>query len=397
MLVHILREHNVNKILLSHLGLWPFQNNFIRNFLPILYLVCETSYFLLEVSVLYNYWEDAQVTFETFYHIVSLAMFIIKLLNEFLNRDKIQRLYETMEKHWNIFTSEFERSILKDYSITSRKFSIFYLTIIYSMSAIFIIVPLKPVLFDIVRPFNESRPRVFAISIDWIIDKDKYFVPLLCYSTSVIMAGVMIIVGTDSVHVTRTVHACSLFSIISQQFENIISKLIINEKINESCSKSTCEQTIYQEYVICLKKYQLALQFVDLLNSIYRTTALILLFLIAAFISLVGVRVVSVLDQLEEAIRYSFGIIGMLVQLLVLCYFGQMLIDESQNVFHRIYAAEWYKFSPRLKSLLIITLHRSFIPCSLTAGNIIPLSMTTYAMVLRASMSYFTTFLSLRD
>lgn len=47
---------------------------------------------------------------------------------------------------------------------------------------------------------------------------------------------------------------------------------------------------------------------------------------------------------------------------------------------HR-YAAEWYKFSPRLKSLLIITLYRSNVPCGLKAGNMIPLSIATYAAV----------------
>jgi len=31
-----------------------------------------------------------------------------------------------MENHWNIFTSEFEMRILKDYSILSRKFTIIY-------------------------------------------------------------------------------------------------------------------------------------------------------------------------------------------------------------------------------------------------------------------------------
>ncbi|XP_011700854.1 PREDICTED: uncharacterized protein LOC105457716, partial [Wasmannia auropunctata] len=43
------------------------------------------------------------------------------------------------------------------------------------------------------------------------------------------------------------------------------------------------------------------------------------------------------------------------------------------------YAAEWYKFSPRLKSLLIITLYRSNVPCGLKAGSMVPLSIATFA------------------
>lgn len=44
-------------------------------------------------------------------------------------------------------------------------------------------------------------------------------------------------------------------------------------------------------------------------------------------------------------------------------------------------ATEWYNFSPRLKSLLIITLYRTNVPYGLKAGNMIPLCIETYAAV----------------
>lgn len=61
-------------------------------------------------------------------------------------------------------------------------------------------------------------------------------------------------------------------------------------------------------------------------------------------------------------------------------------ISSWERVFPRVtyssrYAAEWYEFSPRLKSLLVITLYRGIVPCGLTAGKMVPLSMTTYAAV----------------
>ncbi|XP_011697367.1 PREDICTED: odorant receptor 4-like [Wasmannia auropunctata] len=96
-------------------------------------------------------------------------------------------------------------------------------------------------------------------------------------------------------------------------------------------------------------------------------------------------------------IRFTFIIMGALLQLMIMCYSGQKLMDESQNVFHRAYRTEWYSFSPRLKTLLIITLYRSIVPCSLTAGKLLTLSMSTFAAVIRAGMSYFTAFLSFKD
>lgn len=84
----------------------------------------------------------------------------------------------------------------------------------FFMVIIFIMVPLTPILLDIIRPLNESRPRFFAVAIEWRIDKEKYFVPIFCYNISIIVTGTIIMVGVDTMHVTCTIHACSLFSTI---------------------------------------------------------------------------------------------------------------------------------------------------------------------------------------
>jgi len=43
-----------------------------------------------------------------------------------------------------------------------------------------------------------------------------------------------------------------------------------------------------------------------------------------------------VLDQFEEAFKCVFTILGSLLHLMVLCYPGQKLLDESQNVFYQM-------------------------------------------------------------
>lgn len=97
--------------------------------------------------MLYDHWENVQLVFEVCHHIAAIILFIVKLFNEFCNYDKVcvrrtsltylcpfnyyfneiicygqaRYLYEAMENHWNIFTSEFEMRILREYSILSRK------------------------------------------------------------------------------------------------------------------------------------------------------------------------------------------------------------------------------------------------------------------------------------
>lgn len=79
---------------------------------------------------------------------------------------------------------------------------------------IFVTIPLTPPLLDIIMPLNESRPRFFALIIEFRVDKDEYFLPIFCYTTTVIAIGATISTAVFGMHITCTVHACSLFAAI---------------------------------------------------------------------------------------------------------------------------------------------------------------------------------------
>ncbi|XP_067208934.1 uncharacterized protein [Linepithema humile] len=387
MLENFVREYNVNRVLLSRIGLWPFQNKIVRNLLPALCFLLEISYYSFEILTLHDHWDNVRMICESSYQIVLSTSFIARILNELRNRTKLRRLYETINNHWNIFTDDMEIQILKDYSFMSQMFTKCYSTSMYTLMSGFIIVPLTPVFLDIISPLNESRPRFLALEVEFRVDKNEYFIPIFCYTTAIIVVGISIMVSVDAMHITCTAHACSLFAVVSYQIENIILKVNNNNKMYKYDRRTNTkveisrEEMLYREYIKCLKKHQLAIEFVDLLKSSYEGLALFLLILVIATLSLIGLRIVYVLGQFEEMARFLFIIIGALMNLMISCYSGQRLMDESQNIFDRAYATEWYNFSPRIKSLLIITLYRSSVPCILKAGNMVPLSVTTYASV----------------
>ncbi|XP_036140177.1 uncharacterized protein LOC118644782 [Monomorium pharaonis] len=365
-----LQEYNINKILLSYLDHWPLQNKFVKSFLPISNLVLQMSIFSFE------------------------------LFNENWNYDKTRSLYEAVENYWNIYTNKFKIHKLKNYSIQSQKFIIIYSTIPTYVTT--------PSILDIMWPPNKLQ-QLFTISIEWKIDMDKYYIPII-YNTILIMVDIIILIGADSIYIVR---ACSSFSIVSQKFKTMTSKLdvnmeiskcyrcYINANVSECCIntifKSASERVIYQEHIICLKKYQIVLEFVQILNSLNRVVTLIWLFIAYTILSLGGIQLAYVLDKSKTVIKIIVTVIDMVLQLMLLCYPGQKLLNESQNVFYQTYAIKWYIFSPRLKSLLIIILHKSFILCGLTDCNMFSILMKTHSAVVQAGISYFMIFLSLKD
>ncbi|XP_025986248.2 uncharacterized protein LOC113002990 [Solenopsis invicta] len=168
-----------------------------------------------------------------------------------------------------------------------------YLTI-----AAYVTNPFKLILFDIIWPSNESR--FFVISIEWIIDMNKYYVPIICYNTILIMMDTIILIDVDSIHITRVV-ACNSFLIVRQQFKKMMLKSNMNIKISKCCEcrmnaifQSASEHVIYQEYVIYLKKFQIALELVDILNLMYRTMALISLLIGYTILNVEEIQVIII-------------------------------------------------------------------------------------------------------
>jgi len=96
------------------------------------------------------------------------------------------------------------------------KTSIFHniTVLLFSILLVIIIMPLTPIFLDMIKPLNESRPRFFAMEIEFRVNKDDYFLPIFCYTTIVIVVGAVITLGVDSMHIACTAHACSLFAAI---------------------------------------------------------------------------------------------------------------------------------------------------------------------------------------
>ncbi|XP_011871675.1 PREDICTED: uncharacterized protein LOC105564129 isoform X3 [Vollenhovia emeryi] len=325
MLSNFLREYNINRLFLSTVGFWPFQSKHLRNSLRIFSFLLEISYCPFEILLLYDHWDDAQMIFEGCYQNLISMYLIVNQLNEFWNHDKFRQLYKIIDEHWNIFTNDKEIQILKEYSTLSRIFTKYYFISLYIMLLIFTTIPLTPLLLDIVMPLNESRPRFFALVAEYRVDINEYFLPIFCYTTAVIVVAMNITLSVNTLmRIVCISHACSLF---------------------------------------------VAVRFVDMLDSSQQVVSLVTLLVATIGMSLLGMRILYVKDQLSELVRSMSIMTGALVTILIICYSGQKLMDESENIFHRTLTTEWYNFSPRLKSLLIITLYRSSVPCGLKLYN----------------------------
>ncbi|XP_018311018.1 uncharacterized protein [Mycetomoellerius zeteki] len=257
---------------------------------------------------------------------------------------------------------------------------------IYTSMALFMMIPMSPQIMDIVMPLNDSRPRKLLIEVEYRVDREKYYYPILFHSYVAIILCISIVVCVDTTYISYVEHGCGLFAAIGYRLEHIISKGHIDKtsyfakskertyqdvEVEDTCFK---EKAIFYEFVTCLQKHQLAIQYVRVLESSFTLSTGIQLLCNVVGISLIGIQVINNLDNTENIIRYTALWLASFFHLLCMTLPGQRLMDHSLNVFNSV----------------------SIVPCTLTAGKLYVMSMVNYSSVIQTAMSYFTTFSSLK-
>ncbi|KAF3054389.1 Odorant receptor 344 [Nylanderia fulva] len=360
-----------NKFYLSRIGSWPYQRKVLKILLPCVLSMVQFS-FITAILVLHDTWDDVDLAVESVTTIIPIFGSNTKLFNIVVYNDKFRRLLQLINDHWNAFSNKSDRS----YCCT--------------MVVLYLFIPLIPRILDIVRPLNESRPLKFICEVEYRVDKEKYYFPILMHAYLTTVTTVMILLATDTIYIICVLHACSLFTAISHRLK-IMGQINVKTNNNEKMCTRTHNHLLerydaindncddYRELIICLKKHQLALEYVQVLNSTFTKVTFVVLFLTVLIMSIIGLQVINKLGNTEELVRYLTIAVGLLLHLVCMCFPGQLLIDKSTEVFDKA------------RQLLKILLYRSLVSCTLSAGNMFIMSMTMFTTVMQTAMSYFTT------
>ncbi|CAL1673842.1 unnamed protein product [Lasius platythorax] len=394
----MLKYYSRNQFFLSLMGIWPYQPRMIKILLPCFLIAAEMSILVTQVLLLYDTWGDMSMTIEGTVNVILAVGGSTKLINIAINNRKLQYLLQLMDEHWQLFQSKYELHILRHYANIGQKVTKYYSVYINIFVIMFMSIPLMPKILDVIIPLNESRPVIYVITGEWRVDKEKYYYPILLHCYLAVIITIRCMVNVDSMYMVCVLHGCSLFNAIGIRLENILDKTKFAEGEKTMSKKHLVikehDSEDYREMIVCLRKHQLAIKYIHLLDSTFRNATFFILFLNVMILSLIGLQLINKLGQTQEVIRFGCIAVGSITHLLSMCLPGQLLLDKSIEVFDKAYNARWYMFSSKTIKLLSILLHRSLVPCTLSAANMFIMSMTTFSSVMQTAMSYFTTFLS---
>ncbi|XP_071873036.1 odorant receptor 13a-like isoform X3 [Bombus fervidus] len=368
---------------LQLLGQDPRQKNGFRNFIVTAVVISITGNIIPT---------NMDAVIDVFPHFMAATISAIKILNIQINRQNFNKLLQFVAKQWEQLKLNNELYVLNQTVMQGNKMAQLYRRSLLSALILFLLVPLVSPILDVVLPLNETRPRQQLLKINYIIfdDADYFFYVYIQLAWGSIMV-VVTIISVDSLYILIIHHNSGLFAVCGSQVQKTTENNFV-EKNGTNISNIG-----YDAFKECVMMHYKCLQLYDVLEKCCRNLYLITMVLNGVILSVTAVEVIVFLDRPAEAIRAIVYLAAQQFHLYMISLPGQTLLDQSVELADKIYDSNWYKIPTKLQKVLYLMQVRSNKPCILTAAGIYEMNIESFGITVKACMSYFTMFLSLRE
>ncbi|XP_067211475.1 uncharacterized protein [Linepithema humile] len=382
------RYYNIHRILLSLVGLWPYQDSKMKKIQRVISSIILVS----SVAVQLVKFLTTECNLDLLVKILSIAApcmaFVIKYVSFCVGAETVRDLMENVMSDWNLLKTEVEFEIIKKHSNFGRLYVIFFALSAYSALFIYMMIQFVPNFLDIISPRNESRLHSIPITAEYFADQQKYYLPILLHIDIIALVGFTTIMSTETLFAAYIQHAIGMFAIASYRIEHAFDDMLginVSRKNCSYCRKVTSAVSVHRRAIkfteFLRSGFVISYFFLICLGVISFTANLIRLFLVTQS---------GCLNNLEEFIIVTLLVLSHISYMFFGNYVGQQLIDYSTNVFHKTYVSQWYIAPLHAQKLLLFMMQQSIRGTAMTVGGIFVPSLEGFATITSMSVSYFT-------
>ncbi|XP_063992720.1 uncharacterized protein LOC135170646 [Diachasmimorpha longicaudata] len=373
----------LSKLLLSSFGAWPFQSSRFRYLSRYIvgFLIC--SLLVPEILRIFTVRGDMNLLVACTSTLLLHLLTIVKMVNCIYHLETEKKLLLQIKKHRESYSSPGEAQLLDEYGNQSQRITHGYIYYIYATTVMYMGTPMVPKILDHILPLNESRPTIFLYEAEYFVDRNAYKSWILLHSYLVTPLPATIVVAFDSLYIHFAEHACSLFSITSQRMGQLARD--IDDRRDQCTSKK--REDAHVAVLKCITQHMRALKFVYLLKTTYTEALFFILGINMLAISITGYQTVTKLDEPSEVLRFGSYTIGQLIHLYILSWPGQKLMDHSAQIHKTAFQGCWYNLPLDLQKFLILVMMRGSKTCTLTAGGLFVMSLQSFCLVVKTSVS----------
>ncbi|KAJ9579865.1 hypothetical protein L9F63_004467 [Diploptera punctata] len=147
----------------------------------------------------------------------------------------------------------------------------------------------------------------------------------------------------------------------------------------------------YENYLKeCIHRHQALLAYVDDLNDLMNLPVFIQIGNVPILVCLTGFNITEKDKSIEQSVMFIAFFSASVYKLFLYCWFGQNLINTSEQVQETVYGCSWYLRRERFKKLVPMMLMRSSRCAKMSASVFFDLSFETFSSFMNTAYSYIT-------
>ncbi|XP_072384707.1 odorant receptor Or1-like [Diabrotica undecimpunctata] len=303
----------------------------------------------------------------------SIKVFILHII-------KVVFLTDTLNREEFQPRNDYQREILKKYIELSKL-----------ATAVLLLISILTCCFWGIYPFTmvggPFLPLVAYIPYD--IDKSPNFELTYLGELIGITVSAFCCLSTDTLITGLYMVLCAQSMLLCDSLINIeeYSKIDSRDKDqNENSLNTAMIKNLHK----CVKQHQCILKFAEKIESIF-TVATFGQFIVSVLILCTTLFKLSTVTEVNlEFLSTVLYQLCMLIEVFVLCYFGNEATVKYHKLTSSAYHCNWLTANKSFKKQLIFFMTASQKELKVLAGGYITLSLETFAYILKSSVSYYT-------
>uniref|UniRef100_A0A310S9J6 Odorant receptor n=1 Tax=Chrysomela lapponica TaxID=153811 RepID=A0A310S9J6_CHRLA len=324
---------------------------------------------------------------------LSNMVSMIKFYAIFRHQDRIFALLESTNRKEFRPKNRQQRSILRHFIRTMRTISLLmYGGCLFTCA------------FWAISPFTDEDGPYLPIAA-WVpFEPSKgtiYFEIVFAYEILATIVGGITDMSADCLIAGFLIVVCAQLKILNNSLSNIRQLSLQEERsgllVHDSDDDSNEPEIMWMKLqavmddklVECVVHHRCVLEFAEELTSLFSYSILgqFVVSVIIICTTLFEITMVSFMSvKFFSLILYQYC---MLMEIFILCYFGNEVILESNKLTNSAYHCNWRPCSMHFKENLLFFMTRSQRVLKLYAGGFFTLSLDTFVRILKSSWSYF--------
>ncbi|XP_076389744.1 uncharacterized protein LOC143264802 isoform X2 [Megachile rotundata] len=261
-----------------------------------------------------------------------------------------------------------------------------FMTVLYHIS---------PIILDKILPLNESRPVMFPIDLEFLIDEEQHPILNTFLKYLMLIMDVTVIVGTESLMIMLSSHLAGLYEVASYYFEKAVLAELSAPYLPRDCSNYRSNTYIARGVILHRMARQFGHDASNQSKLSYIPAVIFGVIALSIHFFCLSQTVLQTVD-IRETILSLLLIISTLGYMFWMNLAVEHIIEAVESISLRTYNTNWYETSiatQKLLQLIILNSNRGF---EFNFMSVYTPSIEGFAVLLKTSVSYFTVLLSMQ-